>query len=136
MQNLKVPVWLIGLTGVIFLFIVLERLYYAKVPVKIWGIELNQPPTQSHPSLSTPARTIVIDTGKAYYNGNVAGPRFSTGWEQYEKYEDGNVCHTVPIEFNKKFSEQPSITVGQISMSGTGPLRSCFKTLIEGHHRA
>jgi H-type lectin domain len=45
MSHLKIPVWLIGLAGIVFIGIVLERLYVAKVSVKIWGLELNQPAT-------------------------------------------------------------------------------------------
>lgn len=44
-ESLRVPVWLVALLGVAFLVVVLERLYVAKVPVKIFGIELNQPRT-------------------------------------------------------------------------------------------
>jgi len=44
MKYVQIPVWLISLIGVLAILIVLERLYVAKVPVKIWGIELNQPP--------------------------------------------------------------------------------------------
>lgn len=42
-ESLRIPVWLVALLGVAFLLVVLERLYVAKVPVKIFGIELNQP---------------------------------------------------------------------------------------------
>ena len=40
---MNIPAWLISMTGIIFMGVVLERLYIAKVPVKIWGIDLNQP---------------------------------------------------------------------------------------------
>ena len=46
MQNIKVPAWLISIAGIIFILVVLERLYVTKVPVDIWGLKLNQPTVQ------------------------------------------------------------------------------------------
>jgi hypothetical protein len=43
MNAMRIPVWLISLAGLVLIFVILERLYHAKVPVKIFGIELNQP---------------------------------------------------------------------------------------------
>src|SRR5262252_495226 len=43
MKAIQIPAWLIALAGLVLIFVVLERLYHAKVPVEVFGIKLNQP---------------------------------------------------------------------------------------------
>lgn len=42
MNNLKIPVWLISVCIFVFIGIILEQLYYSKLPVDLWGLKLNQ----------------------------------------------------------------------------------------------
>jgi hypothetical protein len=42
-ENMKIPAWLIAVSGLIFLAVVLEQLYISKRPIDLWGLKLNQP---------------------------------------------------------------------------------------------
>ena len=66
-----IPGWLIGIALILFVIVVGERLYFAKVPVNIWGLELNQPSLDR-----SPVEPIVAsgDTGKGI-----------TNWQPYQE---------------------------------------------------
>ena len=77
MNNLRIPAWLVALAGVSFILIILEQLYISKRPVDLWGLQLNQPPTERE---ALGIANVPVGSILAWHRDLFGVPKLPAGW--------------------------------------------------------